>query len=270
MKKYKPINKTFFIKIANCVVKIDYTHKTRVLPFLTDFFIPICKKCNFNIRFENNQINFSQKVYKKNLVLLPQNINIYAFQYFLRNILQNFLGKNKSGFFLHCSGISIGNKAYLFMGQQRSGKSTISKILSDIVPVLADDSGIIAKAKESDNFYFYQTPFVEKNKFKKTIKKFYINKIFFISKSKVCKEKKILNKKEVLNLLVKQLWTDKKRLHIQLEILMQFVNGFNQFYSLDFPKDKEAVIGWFRRFTQLSTSSYVRARLQQSNCDNRL
>jgi serine kinase of HPr protein (carbohydrate metabolism regulator) len=172
------------------------------------------------------------------------------FQYFLRDILQEFFANKKNGFFLHCSGVFIDKNAYLFLGQQGAGKSTIATMLNDVASLLADDSGIIVK--EGSDFYFYQTPFIEKKQYLKTIEKFYIKKIFFIKKSAICCEKKILDKKEILDLLIKQLWTDKKRLNIQFKLLVDFVvSNFSQFYWLYFPKNKDIVIDWFIRFNNL-------------------
>lgn len=246
-KKFNQLNKTNFIKVANCIIKVSNFDKTKVKQYLKDFLISSSSRYDYFIKFINK--SFLDKVcYEKKAYSLPQKINIYVFQYLLRNILQDFFGRTKNSFFLHCSGVSIGNDVYLFLGPQGSGKSTLSKILNDIVPAVADDSGIIVK--ENNKFYFYQTPFIEKNQFTKTIKRFHIRKIFFIKKSKYCKEKKILDKKEILDLFIKQLWTDKKRLYIQLKILMEFVNYFDQFYWFDFPKNKEEVINWFKKFNK--------------------
>mgnify|MGYP001587826488 CR=1 FL=1 len=79
-----------------------------------------------------------------------------------------------------------------------------------------------------------------------------------------------LDRKEILDLFIKQLWTDQKRLDIQVKILMRFVNSVNQFYQLDFPKNKEAVVNWFAKFAKLPISNYGRAYLQQNNYGNSL
>lgn len=264
----KIINKTVFISIAKCIIKITYTKKTKVIHFLKDFIVSRPTSYDYLIKFASNigvLVN-NDKDQQKNSIILPHEINRYAFQYFVRNVLQDFLGKNKSGFFLHCSGVLMGNKAYLFLGPQSSGKSTISRMLSGVAQKLVDDSGIIIK--ENKNFYLYQTPFIEKRSFVKSYKGYLIDKIFFISKSKKFMDEVIirnLRKTEALDLFIKQLWTDKKRLNIQLKIAMQFVNDFTQFYKLDFPKNKIAVNNWFVRFSSSPISNCVPAHLRQNN-----
>jgi len=243
IKKITRLHKINFIKIANCVIRIIYTNKTKVVSFLNDFFVHDNKKYNYSIIFFSNKKIAFKKNPHKNFIVLPYNINVYIFQYLLRNIIQDYFEKNKNGFFLHCSGICIDNNAYLFLGPQGSGKSTIVKILRDIALPLADDSGVIVK--EENNFYFYQTPFIEKTWFKKSTKRFHINKIFFIKKAKFFKSKHLIDRNKILSLFIKQLWTDKKRLNIQVQLLMQLIKSFNQIYELYFPKNKEVVLSWF-------------------------
>lgn len=263
MEKYIQ-SRTLFIKIANCNIKINFTNNTNIMLFLLDFVVPPFRKYHFLIEFKNKIIS-NKKGYNNNKIFLHEKINMYAFQYFLRNIIQSFFGKRKNGFFLHCSGVSINNNAYLFLGPHGAGKSTISQMLSDIVPVLADDAGLVVE--EGNKFYFFQTPFIEKSYFKKSPNKFNIERVFFLKKSNSCCVVKITDKNRVLDLFLKQLWTDKKLLNIQLSILMKFVNSFNQFYLLNFPKNKKAVINWFINYTELSTSNYAQEHPQQNNCD---
>ncbi len=47
---------------------------------------------------------------------------------------------NMDGLFLHCSAVKIDERALLFLGHSTAGKSTIARLLSQQVPVLADDS----------------------------------------------------------------------------------------------------------------------------------
>jgi len=261
----KTLYKAIFIKIAGFIIKINYIKITKAISLLNDFITSPSRNYDFVINFQNKLLSSFEMNYRNNSIILPHGLNMYVFQYFLRNILQNLLGKKKNGFFLHCSGVFLNDYAYLFLGPQGSGKSTIRKMLNHVALTLADDSGIIVK--ENNEYYFYQTPFIEKMRFKKSKTKFRINTIFFIEKAKCCKEIK-LGRKKIRDKFFKQVWTDKKQIEIQIKILMQFNNDFNQFYQLDFPKDKEVVVNWFTKFTKLPISNYEQAHPQQNNYDN--
>lgn len=49
------------------------------------------------------------------------------------------------GLFLHASSVAIGGGAVLFLGHSTSGKSTIARMLGQVLPVLADDSVYAAR-----------------------------------------------------------------------------------------------------------------------------
>lgn len=56
-------------------------------------------------------------------------------------------GSKSRGLFLHASSVNVSGKALLFMGHSSSGKSTISRLLSERYPVIADDKVYIEKGK---------------------------------------------------------------------------------------------------------------------------
>jgi energy-coupling factor transporter ATP-binding protein EcfA2 len=58
--------------------------------------------------------------------------------------IKEYAGKEKN-LFLHASSVLVSGKALLFLGHSTSGKSTISRILSEQYPVLADDVVLMIK-----------------------------------------------------------------------------------------------------------------------------
>lgn len=56
---------------------------------------------------------------------------------------------DSSGLFLHASAVNVAGKALLFLGHSTSGKSTISRLLSERYPLIADDKVWICQ-KNSD------------------------------------------------------------------------------------------------------------------------
>jgi len=58
--------------------------------------------------------------------------------------------KTHKGIFLHASSVIVSGKALLFLGHSSSGKSTISRLLSERYPIIADDKVYICKNKNGD------------------------------------------------------------------------------------------------------------------------
>jgi energy-coupling factor transporter ATP-binding protein EcfA2 len=52
--------------------------------------------------------------------------------------------------FLHASAVNVSGKALLFLGHSSSGKSTISRLLSDQYPVIADDKVRVDQMSNGD------------------------------------------------------------------------------------------------------------------------
>jgi len=160
-------------------------------------------------------------------------ISIFQFQLILKYIILKLL-KN-SGFVLHASASIINNKAFIFTGPKNIGKSTTVRLLNSKFKAIADDSVIIKKEKESNNFFCYQTPFLEKEYWiKKSTNKYLISKIFFLD----CKYKSLIkmikNKKTIISLLINQtLLPDKERSKLQLKRVLEFTGYFDNFYYLN-------------------------------------
>lgn len=227
-------NKHLFIKIANCTLKIEYLSFPLCLNLIKDFEVINTKNFDYKLNFIGKSI-----IIAKNTFSLPNNISLRQFQFFLRELLQDYFDKTKKGFFMHCSAIQYNKtkKAYLFLGPNRAGKSTIAQLFKKKHQILADDSGIICK--ENEKFYLYQTPFAEKNKITKSNNRFILTKIFFLKKANKCSLLRSRNKNEIIDLLIKQLWTDKKRQKKQLEMLIALANSTDQFYKLSFSRNKK-------------------------------
>lgn len=57
---------------------------------------------------------------------------------------------HRKGVFLHCSSVYVSGKAILFLGHSNAGKSTISQLLSERYPVIADDKVWISRKSNGD------------------------------------------------------------------------------------------------------------------------
>ena len=201
----------------------------------------------FDNKTQRRFINFYESESETKLTTYYQ-IGIYQFQIIIINILHNLLSKN-DGFLLHASANKFNRQAALFLGDHGSGKSTIMKMLNSKYPALADDSAIVRK--ESNNYYFFQTPLIEKeNWFKRESVEYKIKNIFFLRKANFYKIEKVKNKEEILKDLLKVFWIVDKKHSYQLAHIMEFVNNFNNFYNLYFAKDKNQVLKLFADFKE--------------------
>ncbi|NMB57422.1 hypothetical protein GYA19_05825 [Candidatus Beckwithbacteria bacterium] len=178
-------------------------------------------------------------------------ISIIQFQYIMQYVIQLILINNQ-GLFIHSSAINYCGKAYLFLGQSGTGKSTIIKMLKNKFEILSDDSSIIKKS--GNKFFYYQTPFIEKESWvpKKNIK-YPIGKIFLLRKSKKIKLKKVNNKNYVIEQFSKHIffdwtpidWVKGKQNKANFKHLLHFLLNFDQVYQLSFPKNKTDVVNLF-------------------------
>lgn len=162
-------------------------------------------------------------------------IGFFQLQYIIIKALEMILMKKK-GFLLHASAVLHGEKVILFTGVSGAGKSTASALLGRKYPVLADDICILKK--EQRNFYFYQSPFVEKNR--KIIKEdieYPIKKVFFLRKDKNFKIEPIKNKEYIFKRLSRQLWAEQNNAQAHLKYFMEFVYT-HDFYFLYFAKKR--------------------------------
>jgi len=63
----------------------------------------------------------------------------------MRNQNRSKIPFEQQGLFFHASAVNIKGRAVLFFGQSGSGKTTISKLLSEKYPIIADDKAWISK-----------------------------------------------------------------------------------------------------------------------------
>lgn len=169
-----------------------------------------------------------------NMVIANSQMGWIHLSILLKNILFILL-KNK-GFILHASASKIGEQTYLFLGESGAGKSTIVSLLNPKGQTIADDSIIIKK--EGNNYFVYQTPFVEKNQIIRTSKKYPLSSVMFLIKSKECKLIPKDNNK-VAKQFLKQIIIDDSK---DIKLALQFLSKFNRYYSLYFSKDKKPLI----------------------------
>lgn len=183
-------------------------------------------------------LNFYDEI-SKNKIISFYHISLYQLEVLLKKILSHLLSKN-NGFIFHASANYIYGKAVLFTGRSGAGKSTAMNLLSDKYQALADDNAIIRK--EGNQFYFYQIPLPEKINIKeKSSKKYLLGKIFFLRKKNYFRIEKISDKNYLLKRLFKQFWTESQYSRQQIKTVVKFVNYFEDFYFLNFAKNKGAL-----------------------------
>lgn len=178
------------------------------------------------------------KKISENSVTASSNISLYQFHMILKLILDKLLVK-KGGFFIHCSAIKHNNKAYLFLGNEGAGKSTIKNFLKDKFSVLCDDSGVISS--NTGRYIFFQSPLIEKDNIIKTTEHYEVGGFFFLIKGKKCKITKISNYELILKKLLNQnlkFNTFSKKNFIK--IILDLLKKQNKFYSLSFPNNKKS------------------------------
>lgn len=217
------------------------TNKTK-----PDFIIEVVDSKITPVLLKNTKlffINFYRNGFKNKIITYYQ-ISFFHFQMVLRTVLNQLLVK--SGFIIHGSAVSLDKKAIFFLGASGDGKSTAMQLVRRQFPALADDSLIVKK--EGADFYFYQTPFIEKNYWiKKDSRRYSISLIFFLKKSLSFKIEKISNKEKVVKKLVNQFWTESDIKNNQMKNLLKFAERNNYFYYLYFAKNKNKLIELLRR-----------------------
>lgn len=189
-------------------------------------------------------INFYETTDNKKITTFYQ-ISIFEFLIILRDVLERLLNET-DGFFLHASATNVKGKATFFVGKSGAGKSTIITLINENYPALADDSVIVKK--ESNLYYFYQTPLLEKNwrRLRKSSKRYIIKKVFFIRKAKFFNIKKVEDKNYILQKIHRQVHSEKKISRQNMKQVIHFVSEFNNFYLLYFKNEHHGLIDFLK------------------------
>lgn len=215
--------------------KINYFIEIRYTPLYQSFITRTRRSQN---KFTQHELLF----FEENAFMLRTvyHISILQFNFLVLRALQKLLSIN-NGFVIHCSAVNILGKAHLFLGESGAGKSTAMSLLSTKFQPLVDDTAVIRY--ENGSFYCYQLPFIEKNNWiKKGGKKYKIGRILFLRKSSHFLIEKLDSNKHIFELLIKQLWSLKHDVKLQMRIFTKFITSTNQFYNLYFAKDEKLLV----------------------------
>ena len=137
----------------------------------------------------------------------------------------------KQGILFHAAGIKFKNKAYLFAGPSRAGKSTLSNLLSGKVNVLSDEKVIVDRRR-----YLYGTPWSGDAGYQ-SIEKGKLKGIFFLKKGRVNKIEKI-TVREAYIILQQCFWApygNREGMEFGAEFILELLKTI-PFYRLCFTK----------------------------------
>lgn len=195
-----PSDKPVYVNIAGCIIKIvfvpfeqkeKYTREN-IIQRLVSFLCKPNEKPDYEIQFHGgfsypiftstSKISYIGYLKRKSskVIVTYYHISYEQFLLIVRDICQEYLASHE-GCLLHGSAIGFHKSALLFIGRSGSGKSTIVKLLKNEFTPLIDDMMIIRKEKQ--NFFLYQTPFVERNKYPIKKEKFQIGGYSVLIKS---------------------------------------------------------------------------------------
>ncbi len=216
---------------------------TKEKPHKVDYWIDFKYTTQYKMLFEDSSekfyINFYEKKSNKKIITY-YHVSGNQLKIIIRSILQELLQKN-NGMIIHASAAKINDKAAIFFGKSGAGKSTISTLLSDFFPKLADDNIILKK--EGKKYFLYQAPFIEKDlSVKKSSENLEVGWIFFLKKASYNKIKKI-SKEKVIKKTLEQLFTDSTNFAVQSKTIFEFINDLNDFYLVEFSLDDPEELG---------------------------
>ena len=157
----------------------------------------------------------------------------------------------KNGVCLHASAVNVSGKALVFLGHSTAGKSTISRLLAERYPIIADDKVFVFQVKKggwmicdgSDNFPLVKgkaNPLANQEKFPLLN----VLRIFKAELKEITPASPILTCKYLVDAIFevdrqrkqKDLGVIKKWFGVAAKISRQ-ING----YRLTFPKDKSII-----------------------------
>lgn len=256
---------SLYIRVAEFTIELNFKkNKESIIKnfisslyyFLTNY---ICQKpksnkvlCRINIfnkiqepnYYKNNNlyyILFANKISAFE-INTTYNIGIPQLIVLIQIIIEEIISITKGSFFLHASGVRIKNNAYLFLGKNTAGKSTIVELLSGgKISPFCDDITIVRK--RNDKYYCYSTTLFENKIYKKNHNpndRLKIKRIFLIFKGDIFKLERIQfneNKSFLTNFLrnqIKYVFND-----LKMKDMKDFINqNKNNFFILIFPKKK--------------------------------
>jgi hypothetical protein len=256
------IIKTICLNIAGFYIKINF-HEYEWELFSKIFIESIQNYySNYLVDNQNKKTDFNIEIFEEKDLLLNKNkknhyfieyfnktgknritsyyhISLNQFQLVLREVLIILI--KGDGFMIHASAAEGKDGAIIFFGKSGDGKSTVVNFIKDDFFGLADDTGIIRKVNKK--YFFYQTPFFEKNNWIiRSNKKYPIDKIFFIKKADFFKIDKIIERDLNMKRILEQIWVREKLDNNQIKKVFNFVAVFKNFYELSFAKDKNNLI----------------------------
>ncbi|MCS7318051.1 MAG: ATP-binding cassette domain-containing protein [Candidatus Dojkabacteria bacterium] len=232
IKKFKE-----FVLINNKNNKYDYE---LLIYEKTDFFNLIKNK-------DTHYVFFFKKVNKRKIIsfsYLDENLLMLI----IKHILCELFSTHK-GFILHGSANKINsNEAMLFLGKSGSGKSTISNLLNEKFPKIADD--IVLVKKSGNSYFIHPLPFFEKsNRYSFFKKFFFIKYVFLIKKSPIIKIEKV-KIEEIINRFFDNyfgqffLFFKNKSSYKNMILFTKFAKKLNIFL-LKFNKNKKELLNHF-------------------------
>lgn len=264
---------TILIEIADFVICVNFKPspkpsyipvffkekiKKEIIDYLKGYIINENRKPDFYIDFvektpllKTESINsFSTMYYcfkSKKRIITYYHISLFQFQFIIKAIIARLFA-GSSWFILHSSAVEKNGQSYIFTGNSGAGKSTAMSLLSNnkIYNAFSDDTSIIKQ--QNNDFYIYQTPFIEKNAtIKKGAKRAKLKKVFFLKKSKYFKVERIYDKelisKTILNGIIAYSDMDMQK---QANLAVKFIRQFNEFYFLYFSKDEKKLLNLFK------------------------
>jgi len=159
------------------------------------------------------------KTIKPKIIEISYEISIFHFQKILYQVL-NYLLFKKQGIMLHCSAVAKEGQAYIFLGKSGAGKSTITRLLKNKYQQIGEDTGIIRKI--GNQFYFFQTPFIEAEPpYKKTRDCYHIARLYILKKSKTFKLKENKTSEQTIQFLLEETITEKQYLNKQAKLVTE-------------------------------------------------
>lgn len=244
------INVTF---LSSETIDVDIYKKT-FAHYMDGFVVISRSKNDFEIEFKDSH---SHKNYKKikNLkegILIQKNgkktkivtyyQNHISFHLLIQNALYLLLSR-KDGLMIHSSSIIANNKALIFIGKSGAGKSTITKLLNPLYPILSDDMTVVRKI--NNKYIAFQHPLKERNTPQiKSPQGYELEGVYLLVKSKKIKFQKIVNKEIVVKRLTQQLFVADKAM---IKNLLNLVDENDIFQKIYFPKDQKMVLELFNK-----------------------